>query len=535
MKNIIEYWLEKHFFHSRETPEILALKKRFLHSVVPGIPKMVLLGLLLWVLKLPTLAKGVWIFSGVELTIIIAFILLHQHVKFFTIINQYFFVLFSFIGVLYFGGILHSGGIVLVGLAGVLQSLYFLKLNQVRYIFAFYLITVIIEALLQPFLTPVPEITPTVNLVFFVLHLIVVTYNLYIRLSFYINQNIQIRKLETQKLKELDTLKTNFYTNITHEFRTPLTVILGMTNQIRSNPGKYIEKGVHLIRKNGFQLLHLVNQMLDLSKLEAKSMQVNLIQQDIIPFVRQTIEPFSYLSKEKNVAFYFHTDLEELWMDFDSEKMESLIGNLLTNAIKYSPSGASIHFDVSEYSNHKFENITGFSPLQGNYICAENGLKLTIRDTGQGISENELPLIFNRYYQVEKKNLPHREGSGIGLLLVKEIVQLLNGNLFVESEPGKGTKFSVFLPITNETGKTFIHEKDSEFELIESIPHVDKVDSGQLNKNLPSLLIIEDNDDVVTYLRSIVETTYQVNRAKNGEEGIEMTLELIPDIILSDV
>ncbi len=535
MKSKIEYWIIKHFSHSKETPEILALKKRLFLSIAPGIPIMALFGLVLWFFELPTFAIVTWLFTGIELIILIAFVFLHSYVKYFAVINQYFFVLFSFAGVLYFGGILHSGGLVLVGLAGVLQSLYYFKPNQIRYIFAFYLITVVIEALLQPFLKPIPELTPTANLVLFVLHLIVVANNLYTRLSVYINQSIQIKKLETQRLRELDTLKTNFYTNITHEFRTPLTVILGMTNQISSKPGKYLEKGVQLIRKNGIQLLHLVNQMLDLSKLEAKSMQVHLIQQDIIPFLRRTNEPFSYLAKEKNIAFHFNSDLDELCMDFDSEKMESLIGNLLTNAIKYSSPGANIHFNVSEFSEFRFEKERGFSPFPEKDIGSEKILRLTVRDTGQGISEKELPLIFNRYYQVDEKNIRHREGAGIGLLLVKEIVQILNGNLFVESEPGKGTNFSIFLPITNMADKTFIQEKTTASGIYDSVPMEDEVDHWQLNKDLPNLLIIEDNDDVVTFLRSIVETTYQIDRARNGEEGIEMALELIPDIILSDV
>lgn len=535
MKSKIEYWIIKHFSHSKETPEILALKKRLFLSIAPGIPIMALFGLVLWFFELPTFAIVTWLFTGIELIILIAFVFLHSYVKYFAVLNQYFFVLFSFAGVLYFGGILHSGGLVLVGLAGVLQSLYYFKPNQIRYIFAFYLITVVIEALLQPFLKPIPELTPTANLVLFVLHLIVVANNLYTRLSVYINQSIQIKKLETQRLRELDTLKTNFYTNITHEFRTPLTVILGMTNQISSKPGKYLEKGVQLIRKNGIQLLHLVNQMLDLSKLEAKSMQVHLNQQDIIPFLRRTTEPFSYLSKEKNINFNFHSDIEELWMDFDPEKMESLIGNLLSNAIKYSPSGSYVDFIVLEYSDYILENIPGFSPFQEKNELSRKILKLTVKDNGQGISEKELPLIFNRYYQVNDKNHHHKEGAGIGLLLVKEIVHILNGNLFVESEPGKGTSFSVFLPIANEADKTRIHEKTSGFGITDSVPLEDKVDNWQLNKDLPHLLIIEDNDDVVTFLRSIVETTYQVDLARNGEEGIKMAMELIPDIILSDV
>ncbi|HSH19435.1 MAG TPA: response regulator [Draconibacterium sp.] len=425
---------------------------------------------------------------------------------------------------------------VLIGLAGVLQSFSFFKPNQIRYIFVIYLLTVISEALLQPYLTPHPEITPSANLLLFVLHLLVIAFSSFNVLSMYINQSIEIKKWENKRLQELDTLKTNFYTNITHEFRTPLTVILGMTDQIIKKPGKYFEKGMQLIRQNGMQLLRLVNQMLDLSKLEAKSMQVHDVQKDIVPFLRQAIEPFSHLAETKNIQIHFQMDVNELWMDFDPEKMESLIGNLLSNAIKYSNPDSEIYFTASEIRGNTITDNQYFSPMPVKTIHSEKALKLTFIDSGIGIPETELPRIFNRFYQVENLDSKHYAGAGIGLLLVKETVDLLNGNLFVKSNPGKGSEFVVFLPLANKAQKIEIDGKTSIPEFQDKTYIEDQIDSyTHLTKDLPHLLILEDNDDVVTYLRSVVDTKFQVARARDGVEGIKMALEIVPDIILSDV
>jgi signal transduction histidine kinase/DNA-binding response OmpR family regulator len=424
---------------------------------------------------------------------------------------------------------------VLIGLAGVLHSLSFFKPNQIRYIFVFYLLTVLTEAFLQPYLEPNPEITPTVNLTLFVLHLFVIAFALFNVLSLYINQRIAIKKWENERLKELDTLKTNFYTNITHEFRTPLTVILGMADQINKKPQKHLKNGLQLIRQNGLRLLQLVNQMLDLSKLEAKSMQVHFVQKDIISFLRQIASPFFHLAKEKNIQFHFQSDLKKFPMDFDPKKIESVVSNILTNAIKYSNRDSDIHFAVLVCSENMDESKTTFSLFPGKKIHTEKILKLTVKDSGIGIHANELPRIFNRFYQVADINMHGREGTGVGLLLVKELVSLLNGNLFIKSEPGKGSEFSVLLPVTNDAKKAeFAETLIPEFPETTSIK--DQIDDfTQLNKDLPHLLIIEDNDDVVTYLRSVVNNSYLVDRAKDGEEGIKMALDIVPEIILSDV
>lgn len=534
-KNSFDSWLEKQLSYPGESTDKLAIKKRFWWAVVPSIPVVGLAGIITWFLGLPTVGVVMEIFSGFELILLVTFMIIRREVELFAIINQCFFVFVSFVGVLYFGGILNSCGLVFVGLVGALQSLFFLKPVQIRIIFTIYFLTVVVEALLQPWLIPLPEITTKANLILFVLHLLVVAFAIYSLLSYYINETIRIKEKEAERLKELDTIKTNFYTSITHEFRTPLTVIIGMSDQVRMNSVRYLERGLQIIRNNGIHLLNLVNQILDLSKLEAGSMQLHFIQTDIISFLRQSTEPFQHLAGEKEIRFHFLSDFDELVMDFDSDKITSLVSNLVSNAIKHSNPKSDIYFILSEGNENEIFYNPGYSPFTIRKINAERILKLTVKDSGCGIPEKVLPKIFERYYQANYKNTNHQNGTGIGLLVVKELVNLLNGNLFVKSVPGKGSEFSVLLPVTTNADKMKTYTSSGLEFSASAIEDIENEYTGQSVKELPHLLIIEDNDDVVTYLKSIAGDEYQIERASNGEQGLKMALKMIPDMILADI
>ncbi|QIA09347.1 hybrid sensor histidine kinase/response regulator transcription factor [Draconibacterium halophilum] len=475
------------------------------------------------------------IFILFELFILLLFLIVHRNTNIFALINLYFYVLFSFAAVLYFGGILYSGGVVFIGLAGALNSLAFLKPGQIRYIFIVYISTVIVEAFLQPFLTKVPEITPTINHVLFVLHLLVVAKVFYDHLNTYIRESIRAKKMEAEQLKEMEKIKTDFYTNITHEFKTPLTVILGLTNPDSKISKTSFSNYIPMIRRNAMRLLQLVNQMLDLSKLEAQIMQVNYIQTDIISYFRQLIEPFRHLANEKEINLHFQTTVKELYMDFDPERMDSLVGNLLMNAIKYSSKNSLISFNVSKLKGEdKLYNI-GYSIFPPRRYYPDRLLKLEIKDTGIGITKEEIPLIFNRFYRVSRNNHELKEGAGIGLLLVKEIVKLLNGNLFICSKPGKGTEIIVLLPLTNKANQTEPGTASAQIIAGNGKHPEFKSPQPKAGKELPHLLLIEDNDDVVTYLETVTANFYKIERAGNGIQGIEMALKSVPDIIISDI
>ena len=506
--------------------ETKALKKRFLKFA--GIPEPFFLSvfaLALWFLDVRMMAKAMWIFSGFSFCTLLIFYLVRDHVKWFATIKLYFFVLFSFVAVLFFGGILHSGGVVLVGLAGALFSLSFFKPKQFRIIFSIYLLTVIIEAILQPYLTPQPEVTPTVNLVLFVMHLLVIAGVMFSTISYYIEQNIQAKQKESDQLKELDSLKTRFYTNITHEFRTPLTVIMGMADQIKENPDKWLYKGPEKITEQSQYLLYLVNQMMDLSKLEAGAMPVNLCQGDIIAYLKYLVESFQGIAESKHINLRFSSEMNEFYMDYDPDKLMHIMTNLLSNALKFTPDDGEVLFLVG----------------LGNIGEKQDILKIMVKDNGIGIPADQLSHVFERFYQAENNVGFSNSGSGLGLSLTKQLVNLLNGNISVHSTPGKGTEFTVKFTITKTSLKKEDHGLSAikpafvKFPSLTEKDNISKLFKGIQDEELPILLLVEDNRDVVEFLVSLLENNFIVRVAVNGKEGLEKALLFVPDIILSDV
>lgn len=328
---------------------------------------------------------------------------------------------------------------------------------------------------------------------------------------------LQLEQREAERLKELDAVKTSLYTNITHEFRTPLTVILGASDQIRTEPDKWVISGTEMIKRNGKQLLDLVNQMLDLRKLETGKMPTNWIQGNIVEYLRYIFDSFHSLAASKNIELIFLAKKESLVMDYDPDKLLLIINNLLSNAIKFTPKDGNVYLEVDQQP------------------ADETMLKIEIKDTGIGIEEEKLPLIFERFYQVDDSITKIVEGTGIGLALVRELVKLLHGTLAVESETGKGTAFSIQLPIYNKAqlaDEIFITSIDSP----ESGDDENTAIGDHLNpEGKPVVLLIEDNGDVVYYLRACLDGHFAIIVANNGEEGIQKAFAAVPDAIICDV
>lgn len=347
--------------------------------------------------------------------------------------------------------------------------------------------------------------------------------------------NEELSKLNTailnqkEAVEELSQVKSRFFTNISHELRTPLTIIGGMVEQIKQSPDRWLNKGLKMIERNNGYLLHLVNQTLDLRKIEASNLPLKLIHQDIIAYLRYIVESFHSLAESRQLNLHFSSAEKTLEMDYDEEKILKIVSNLLTNAIKFTEAGGDIYFSVG----------LDDQPMQGH----TPNLKLTVRDTGKGIPSDKLPYVFDRFYQVDDSTTRGGEGTGIGLTLTKELTQLMKGEIEVQSEVGSWTVFTIRLPIENSAPVATTKEVDSLNHAVLS-PQVRALSLSQdipidLSKNQEedkeTVLIVEDNADVLAYLQMLLGGDYKVLIARNGQEGINKAINEVPDLIISDV
>ena len=324
---------------------------------------------------------------------------------------------------------------------------------------------------------------------------------------------------EAKRLKELDELKSQLYTNITHEFRTPLTVIMGIAAEMEGQ-----DTIQRMIQRNGNNMLRLVNQMLALSKLESGQTTLHLIQADIITYLQYLAESFHSLASSKYIRLAFYSEVKKLEMDFDEEKIQHIAYNLLSNAIKYTPDYGKVTFHTRQ-------------KIQGN----ASFLQIIVQDSGIGIRSEDLPFIFDRFFSGESAFLASNSGvqqlpsTGIGLALVKELVALMGGDISVESELDVGSKFIVKLPISRDAQWQTPMLQDQWKSQFNASEEEKKLEAIASDATLPILLLVEDNPDVVAYIRTILEANYTLCFARNGQEGLVLAIEQIPDIIISDV
>ena len=352
---------------------------------------------------------------------------------------------------------------------------------------------------------------------------------------------------ETLRLRELDEFKNRFFTNITHEFRTPLTVILGTAEQVETKVGKEFKPKLGLIRRNGQNLLRLINQLLDLAKLESNTLKLNYVQGDVLSYLRYIAESLHSFANAQNVMLRVESKEREIIMDYDPERLLQIVYNLLSNAVKFTPSGGRVTLSIGMRNEGRGMKSGGTSSL----IPHSSSLYLSVTDTGVGIRSEDLPYIFDRFFQANNLEKAKAGGTGIGLSLTKELVKAMGGDISVESEVGKGTTFTVRLPITQSPltpkGEPQLPHSAEIFEKV--TPELPGVGSplgvrGESSEGSPSILLIEDNPDVVEYLAACLNSptfgggrgeAYQLDFAYNGRAGIEKALETIPDLIISDV
>ncbi|MFC4633340.1 ATP-binding protein [Dokdonia ponticola] len=345
-----------------------------------------------------------------------------------------------------------------------------------------------------------------------------------------IQQKNTVLNHQTEQLVELNEAKTRLYSNISHEFRTPLTVILGMTDTLRTNYQNKVnespEKSLEMIKRNGKNLLHLVNELLDLAKVESGSMELDLTQIDVVPFIKYFSESFHSLAESKNINLTVYSEIDSVEMDIDVNKLASIISNLLSNAIKFTAPHGKI--------------IVHLNTLKQ---ASGNALIIKVQDNGRGLDERDMSHLFDRFYQAPNASSEQQLGTGIGLSLTKEFVDLMQGEITVESTLEKGSTFTVQIPITNnvskikevQLSKTVLENLSNEQEVVIAPTYATELSLEKNTSDLPLVLIIEDNRDVAQYLKVCLREKYQTIHATDGNSGIQMAYDNIPDIIISDV
>lgn len=335
--------------------------------------------------------------------------------------------------------------------------------------------------------------------------------------------NLRVQQVESDKLRELDTLKSRFFANLSHEFRTPLALISGIVQKLLASDSqsKNQKEDYNLIQRHTHRILQLINQLLDLSRLEAGQLQLHPQLGDVMGLLRSLAGSFESLAQSKGVTYHYALPLHPLWTRFDADKLEKIVTNLLTNAIKFTPKGGQIVWTVS------VENTI-------THYCH---LRLIVQDTGIGIAAEHLPHIFDRFYQADPTATRAYEGVGIGLALTKELVALLDGDIRVESKLNEGTTFTLTLPILLVTAPELVSELPHNGKITEPMVEVLPKTSPQIspNRHSLSLLVIEDNTDLRQFICQSLASRYTTLEAADGQAGLEKALKALPDLIISDV
>jgi len=326
----------------------------------------------------------------------------------------------------------------------------------------------------------------------------------------------QIKVKANNKLRELDTLKTNFFTNISHEFRTPLTLILSPLEKVlKREKSKQNSHDLQMVKRNANRLLELINQLLDLSKLEAGKLALQVTKGNIRELLEISGASFESLAKSKEIDFKIHLIGVPEEACYDEDKVQKILNNLLSNAFKFTPAGGKVYLE-SKMVNTK--------------------LLISVKDTGPGLSEVQQQQVFDRFHQNEQA--AKVGGTGIGLTLTKELVTLHHGSIKVDSKEGEGSTFIVTIPLSEQVYTQSERGKDSISNLnnrVKSESEADEEGEVLMEGDLPMALVVEDNLDLRNHICSLLSGSYTVYTARDGQEGIDKAIQWVPDIIITDL
>lgn len=351
---------------------------------------------------------------------------------------------------------------------------------------------------------------------------------------------LHIERLETEKRNALDRNKSRFFADISHEFRTPLSLILGIVDRLKAETNEYESlRNLFLIQRHAGRLLDMINELLDLSKLEFDKMKLQASLGDLPPFVGQLTESFISMAIQKEVSLSFCSDKESVMCFFDPEKMKKIVINLISNSLKFTKPGGNVVVKLTLCRDDSHD-----------FCKTQEGCEiLTVSDSGIGIPEEHLPYIFDPYYQVNTPGAPQDSGTGIGLALVKELVEMHGGTIRVQSEKTEGTQFTVTFPlgkqhlrpeqIVDAPPKTWAGE-DLFMDVSMKTPidvnpfHPAKDETEKKTEKL-LILVVEDEPPMRTFIREELQHNYRVIESGDGKAGLEAAIENVPDLVISDV
>ena len=338
---------------------------------------------------------------------------------------------------------------------------------------------------------------------------------------------LEQERREVAQIHELDQQKIKFLTNLSHEFRTPISLILGPVDDLlkkENNIQRFHQ--LDMIKRNGRRLLNLVNQLLDFRKMEEHELQLNKTHGELIDFIKEVADSFKDLAERKEMSFHFQSEINTLYTTFDHDKMERILFNVLSNAFKFTRPGGTIALTIEKADCCPDDLIS--------WVAIE------ISDTGVGISEEVKEKIFTLFFQQATDAAILNQGSGIGLTITKEFVKMHGGKIEVSSEPGKGTTFRLLFPFEKADVPLKIDQEEASVSSVladEPVSSRTSVQNGSstLPKDAPTILLVEDNEDFRCYLKEQLQQQHKVIEAANGKEGWQKALALHPQLIVSDI
>ncbi|TXK28595.1 response regulator [Pontibacter qinzhouensis] len=337
-------------------------------------------------------------------------------------------------------------------------------------------------------------------------------------------------KREVAQMQELNLIKIRFFTNISHEFRTPLALILApLEKLLKTTTDPEQKKQFDMMNRNSRRLLNLVNQLLDFRKLEVEGIQLHLSEGNVIKFIETSVQSFMDLSEKKNIRLSFYTQPDAWYASFDMDKLEKILFNLLSNAFKFTDENGKIEVTVTVQEEGKAQD--GFRILE-----------MQVQDTGIGIAKEKQGKVFERFFRNDVPNNMVNQGSGIGLSITSEFVKIHGGQIFLESEPGSGSCFTVRIPMKEmtpgslETEPTLLEEEEAVAGIL-AVAEETSSDKQALQraKSRPVVLLVEDNEDFRFYLKDNLGVHFDMLESKNGKEGWQKALATLPDLIVSDL